>query len=276
MSQWLIWIILTSVTGSPLGSAVILILFWFAVDRFTLGVLPDPWRWVSRRRREGKLERTLLSNPHDRQAARELAELLVLRGKHARAVALLKPNLEAGDDDTATLFTMGVACMGAGHQEQGEKLIAHLAEDKPDFRVGELEFALGRARLKRGDFKGAKESLQRAVAIRRGTVEGRVLLSRAMIGLADEPGAAMVRDDAWNEYLSAPGFQRRKERLWAWRARPSRPITYAALAVIGLAIFGRLAAPVISSWSSEHNDPYRNHGSRRAPAPQLPEPADEE
>ena len=48
MSQWLQWIILSSVTGSPIGSAIILIVFWFTVDRFTLGLMPDPVRWFLR------------------------------------------------------------------------------------------------------------------------------------------------------------------------------------------------------------------------------------
>lgn len=273
MSQWLQWIILTSVTGSPLGSAVILIVFWFVVDRFTLGLMPDPVRWVMRRRRELKLQRVLLGNPHDRQSSRELAELLVIRGKHARAVGLLKPNLEAGDDDASTLFTMGVACMGAGHQEQGEKLLAHLAERTPEFRVGELDFAIGRARLARGDAKGAREALERGIKIRRGTIEGRVLLARSLRALGDEPAAALMRDEAWNEYVSAPGFQRRKERMWAWRARPSRPLTYAGLALMGLILFGRLAAPAISGWAQQRQS-YGNYRGQ-PPQPQLPEPVDE-
>ena len=269
MSQWLQWMILTSVTGSPLGSLVILVVFWFVVDRFTLGLMPDPVRWLMRRRKELRLQRVLLGNPHDRQSRRELAELLVIRGNHLRAVELLKPNLEAGDDDSATLYAMGVACMGAGHQEQGEKLLAHLAETKPGFRVGELEFAIGRARLARGDFKLAKEALERGIKVRRGTIEGRVLLARALKSLGDEPAAAMMRDEAWNEYVSAPGFQRRKERLWAWRARPSRPVTYAVLALMALLLFGRFAAPAVSGYA-EQRQSYRH-----APRPQVPEPVDE-
>jgi hypothetical protein len=267
MSQWLWWIILTSITGSPVASAVILLVFWFVVDRFTLGLMPDPLRWFMRRRREVRLQRVLLGNPHDRQSRRELAELLVMRGAHARAVELLKPNLTAGDDDASTLFTMGVACIGAGHPEQGEKLLAHLAETKPDFRVGELDFALGRGRLLRGDFKGAREALERAVKIRRGTVEGRVLLARALLGLKDEPAAALMRDEAWNEYVSAPGFQRRKERLWAWRARPSRPATYAVALAMLLVLFGRFGAPAVSAWAGQLNNPYRAMNGRHQHPP---------
>jgi hypothetical protein len=274
MSTWLLWIILSAVTGSPVGAAVALLVIWVVTDRFTLGLMPDWWRWILRRRREVRLRRILLGNPHDRQSARELAELLVMRGAFAPAVELLKKNLEAGDDDHATLFTMAVACMGAGHQDQGEKLLAHLGETHPDFRVGEIDFAKGRSRLARKDFKGAREALERAVQIRRGTIEGRVLLAQSLTGLGDEPAAALMRDQAWNEYVSAPGFQRRKERLWAWRARPSRPLTYGLVLAMGLILFGRFAAPAMSDWANRNNAMDPAYGPP-PPAAQLPDAVDE-
>ncbi len=45
-----------------------------------------------------------------------------------------------------------------------------------------------------------------------------------------------MRDEAWKDYVSAPGFQRRRERGWAWRARPCRPLAYAALAALVLGL----------------------------------------
>lgn len=273
MSTWLLWMVLSALTGSPIGAAIALLIFGLVADRFTLGLMPTGWRWFLRRRREGKLQRLLLGNPHDRQSRRELAELWVMRGAHARAVQALKTNLEAGDTDHATVFTMGVACMGAGHQAQGEKLLEHLAETQPDFRVGELHFAIGRARLNRKDFKGAREALERAISVRRGTVEGRVLLAQALLGSGDEPGAALMRDEAWKEYVSAPGFQRRKERLWAWRARPSRPATYGIAIAMVLILVGRFAGPALSDWASKNNK--SETGSGAPPRAKLPDPVDE-
>ncbi len=251
MSQWLQWIILTSITGSPIVSALVLIVVWYTIDRFTLGLMPDPVRWFLRWRREGTLKRALLANVHDRQARRELAELYVLRKKYAAAVEMLKPNLEVGDDDISTVFTMGVACLGAGHVQQGEKLLAHVQELDHDFRVGEVDFALGRSRLKRGDFKAAKDSLEAAVTTRSGTIEGRVLLAMALAGLKDDGAAALKRDEAWNEYVTAPRFQRRKERWWAYRARPSRPALYLAAILMGLFLFGVFGAPKIASLAAQ-------------------------
>jgi Tfp pilus assembly protein PilF len=242
--------ILSSLTGSPLGSAFFLIILWFVVDRFTLGVLPDPFRWLMRRRRAAALERSLRHNPHDRRARLELAELYLQRKLGRQAVDVLRSNLEHGDDDIQTVFTMGAACCLAGHDEQGEKLLRHAQEIDRDFRVGEIDLVLGEARLARGDFAGAKTALESFVKERKGTVQGRVLLARAVAAEGDDGAAALLRDEAWDEYASSPGFQRRKDRFWAWRARPSRPLIYAAILLAALALFASVVAPAISSWAS--------------------------
>jgi tetratricopeptide (TPR) repeat protein len=251
MSGYFQWLILTAITGSPLGSAAFLLFFWLVVDRLTLGLLPDPLRWLMRRRREGQLRRTLLANPNDRRARLELAGLYVDRGAGKQAVEVLRPNLENGDDDVQTVFTMGAACMKAGYFEQGEKLLAHAQELDPDFRLGEIDLVLGQGRLAKGDFAGAKAALEALLKHRRGTIQGRVLLARALEGLGDDASAALMKDEAWREYVAAPGFQRRKERLWAWRARPSRPVTYALVLLAVLVFLGTVVAPKVSAAASE-------------------------
>jgi tetratricopeptide (TPR) repeat protein len=225
---------------------------WLVADRFTLGVLPDPVRWVARLNREWHLQRVLLNNPHDRRSRLELAELLVGRRAFARAVEVLRPNLEQGDADVQTVFTMGWACVGAGYAQQGEQLLERAAELEPGFRVGEIDLVLGQGRLGRGDFAGAREALERLVRVRQGTVQGRVLLARALAGARDDAAAALMRDEAWTEYVGAPRFQRRQERWWAWRARPSRPLLYAALLLVGVSVCGAVVRPALSRRAPTH------------------------
>lgn len=246
-SSWLLWIVLSALTGSPLLSALAVLGFVWVADRYTVGILPSPFRALGRWQRASKLQRMLHANPHDRRARSELADLWVRRGKYAAAVEVLKPNLEAGDDDLTTLFVLGVAYLGAGDAARGELLLEEAAKQQPGYQMGAIDLERGRYRLARGDLEGAIEALERLRALRPGTVEGRVLLARALDGSGRDGEGALVREEAWKEYVAAPRFQRRRERLWAWRARPSRPIAYGvALLVVlalGVSVLGRMHPP---------------------------------
>ncbi len=246
-SSWLLFILLSALTGNPVVAVLLVFAFIFVADRYTVGVLPSPFRALKRWQRASHLERVLQSNPHDRRARYELADLWVGRRKYAAAVEVLKPNLEAGDEDVGTLFLLGVAYLGAGEAARGELLLEEATKLEPAYQMGAIDLERGRWRLTRGDLKGAREALERLRAARPGTVEGRVLLAQAMDKDGRDADAALVREEAWKEYVAAPAFQRRRERLWAWRARPSRPLAYgAALLVafaIGFSIMSRVSLP---------------------------------
>lgn len=255
MSTWILWMIVSALTGSPLLSLALVLGMVWVMDRYTMQILPRPLRFIHRWRRAGQLERTLMANTHDRRARFELAELRVGQGRYAAAVELLKPNLEAGDEDVDTLFLLGVAYLGAGEVAKGELLLGEAEKLNPDFRMGSIDLERGRLRLVRGDVKGSVEALERFVKGRHGTVEGRVLLAQALDKAGRDADAALMRDDAWKEYVAAPGFQRRRERMWAWRARPSRPIIYAALVLMVL-VLGYQALSRISPPMDSASDPY--------------------
>jgi tetratricopeptide (TPR) repeat protein len=255
MSTWMLWMIVSLFTGRPLLSLVLVFGLVWAMDRFTLQVLPRPLRIIGRWRRAGQLERVLMTNTHDRRARFELAELRVGQGRYATAVELLKPNLEAGDDDVDTLFLLGVAYLGAGEVAKGELLLDEAAKVNPDYRQGSIELERGRLRLAQGDAKGAVEALERFVKGRHGSIEGRTLLAKALDKAGRDADAALMRDEAWKDYVAAPGFQRRRERMWAWRARPSRPITYAAIALVVL-FLGARALSSLQPPADPYDDPY--------------------
>ncbi|XXF79222.1 hypothetical protein P2318_05565 [Myxococcaceae bacterium GXIMD 01537] len=236
MSKWLLWMLLVSLTRSPLLSLVLVLVLVWGVDHFTMRVLPSPMRLVARWRRASYLEQLLMTNPHDRRARSELADLRIGQRRYADAVRVLKPNLEAGDEDVDTLYLLGVASLGAGQAPQGELLLDEAEKLNPDYKLGAIDLERGRWRLARGDAKGAVEALERFCKGRHGTVEGRVLLAKALDKGGRDADAALMRDEAWREYVAAPGFQRRRERRWAWTARPSRPATYALLAALGLGL----------------------------------------
>lgn len=231
MSQWMLWMLLSWITGSPITALLVLVVVWLLGDRVTFRVLPDPFRGLQRWSRLGALRRTLAENPHDRRARLELANLLLDAGRPARVPEVLAPNVEAGDDDVHTSFAMGAALARTGGWDGAERFLAAARAREPDFRMGELDLELGRMRVRRGDPAGAREPLERLVADRPGTVEGRYWLARALDALGDAAGAARVRDDAWREYVALPRFRRQHERAYAWRIRPWRPALMALVVV---------------------------------------------
>src|SRR5574337_553875 len=205
MSKFLLWSLVAWATGSPLGSLVALLLLWWAADRFTFRVLPDPLRAAGRWRRRAALERAIAANPSDRRARFELASLLLEARRPARAIEVLRPNLEAGDDDVHTAFLFGTLLARTGQQQQAEHVLGIARAAEPGHRLGEIDLELGRSRLGRGDLAGAREALGRLVEARPGTVQGRVLLARALDGLG-EAGGDRLREEAWREYASLPRF----------------------------------------------------------------------
>lgn len=259
MSKLFQWWILSRLTGNPLLSAVILIVVYWVMDRFTLGLLPDPFRLFRRWARMSALRRALGHNPNDRRARHEWAMLLVEQRRYAAAVELLKANLEAGDDDPATLFTMGVACLGAGHVKQGELFLTEAEERDPNFRMGEIHLVRARFRLRRGEAASALDALKALVAMRPGTVEGKVLMAKAHQKLGDDVAAAYAKKDAWGQYVHSPRFQRRRDRLWAWRANPARPLTYLAIALVCGVLFGQFVAPGLKHLAEASAQPYYSY-----------------
>jgi predicted Zn-dependent protease len=158
---------------------------------------------------------------------------------------VLAANVEAGDDDVHTSFAMGAALARTGAWERAEQFLAAARAREPAFRMGEIDLELGRMRVRRGDAAGAREPLERLVAARPGTVEGRFWLARALDALAESGAAARVRDDAWREYAALPRFRRQHERPYAWRIRPWRPALVAGLVVVVVVV----AVSVASSGS---------------------------
>jgi predicted Zn-dependent protease len=179
------------------------------------------------------LRRTLAANPHDRRARLELGNLLLDARRPGQAAEVLAPNVEAGDDDVHTSYAMGAALARTGAWDDAEPHLAAARAREPAFRMGEIDLEVGRMRVRRGDAAGAREPLERLVAERPGTVEGRYWLARALDALGDAAGAARVREDAWREFAALPRFRRAQERPYAWRIRPWRP---ALVAVVVLAV----------------------------------------
>jgi len=241
MSTWLLWSLLSLVTGNPLLAGLVVLALWVLGDRATFRLLPDFGRWYARSGEVARLRAALDQNPHDRRARLALAEIQLEKGRPRDAIPLLRANLEAGDRDVFTLAALGTALARSGLHEEAERRLAEARALDPDFRMGELDLVLGRLRLSLGDAAGAREPLMRLLQARPGTVEGRYHLAQALERLGDPAGAARARDEAWAEYAQQPRFRRREDRRWAWRIRPWRPALVAVAVLLVLLLVARAA-----------------------------------
>jgi tetratricopeptide (TPR) repeat protein len=255
MSTWLLWSLISLLTGNPLLAAGVVLVLWFLGDRATFRVLPDLGRWFRRSSRASQLRRELDMNPHDRRARFALAELHLEAGRPRDAIPLLRSNVEAGDRDVFTLAALGTALARAGTHEEAERLLAEARKLDPEFRMGELDLVLGRMRLTLGDAAGAREPLTRLVATRPGTVEGRYHLARVLDRLGDRAGAAALREEAWREYAQQPRFRRREERRWAWRIKPWRPALVAVAVLLVLFAVGRAISGAVEERAARRAPP---------------------
>jgi tetratricopeptide (TPR) repeat protein len=263
VSKWLLWIVLSSVTGSPIGALIFLLVVWWTIDRFTTRVLPDPVRGFLRWQRVHKLERTIAHNPSDRRARAELGDIFLQQRRYSKSAELLRPLVELGDEPVGTLYLFALASAGMKQYDQAERVLLAAKKEEPDFRGGDLDLALGRVRFAKGDLKGADEALVAFLEKRRFSIEGRVLLAKVREKAGDVAAAQKLRAEAWAEYRSSPPAHRRRDRWFAWQAKPVRPIAYGAVAVfviVGFALFGApRVREVVSSYvpaadSAQHED----------------------
>lgn len=239
--KFLSWIFLSVLLGNPLLALVVLVVIYWMTDRYTLGLLPDPFRLVSRWQRLSHLNRRLNDNPHDRKARLDKADVLLELRRPKAAFAAVRPNVEAGDHDPHTLYVAGRAAFGAGEFDNGRRLLEAVREDDPSFAQGGIDLELGRGLLQAGRPEEAKVALERFVGGRTSAIEGNVLLGRARAAMGEAEGAAAARHEAWRAFVSAPRFLQRRQRWWAYQANPTRPVIYLA---VGAVVAGTLAVAV--------------------------------
>lgn len=237
MSNWISFSILWMLTGSPVAAALILLAAYAVADWYAFGFLRGLARAVAGFQRGRRLRAVLLHNPHDRKARADLGDILLSQGRHAAAIEVVKPLADADPHDLNALFMLGVACLATGRVEQGELFLSEVQQAMPDFRGGTALLELGRARVRRGSAEAAAP-LQQFLAEHPHHVEARYWLMRAHLLAGDAAAAVAERARCWKEYQTELPYQRRADRIWAWRARPSRPLAYAAAASCALALFG--------------------------------------
>ncbi|HZX96634.1 MAG TPA: tetratricopeptide repeat protein [Myxococcales bacterium] len=237
MSSWINFSILWMLTGSPVTAAVVLLAAYALADWYTFGFLRGLARAMADFRRGRRLRLVLLLNPHDRKARADLGDILLSQRRWTRVLEVVKPLADEDPHDLRALFLLGVACFATGRSEQGELFLGEIHKADPSFRDGAAALELGRWRLRLRDARAAA-ILGEFVQAHPHSVEARFLLSQAHRLAGDTAAAVAERQRCWREYETELPYQQRRDRRWAWRARPSRPALYAAVACGALVLFG--------------------------------------
>jgi tetratricopeptide (TPR) repeat protein len=237
MGNWVNFSILWMLTGSPVAAAAILLAAYAIADWYTFGFLRGVAHAVADFHRGRRLRLVLLHNPHDRKARADLGQILISQRRHARAIEVVKPLADADPHDVNALYLLGIACLATGRVDQGELFLTEVHKLDPAFRGAAALLELGRHRIGRGA-GSAVDPLRTFLDVYPHHVEARYLLSRAHQLGGNAAAATAERNRCWQEYETELPYQRRRDRLWAWRARPSRPLLYAALACCAIVLLG--------------------------------------
>ena len=219
MRNLFLFFFVTLLTGSPLVAILVIAAVYLALDYQFVGVsrrLFDGFRRASEIRR---LKRDLSVNPHDAAARAGLGRLLVSARRHAEAAPHLEQAIARMPDSDDAACDLGLAYLWTGKIPEGERLLRTALARNPKFRYGEPYLRWGEFLLSAGRVRDAAESLETFLSIHSSSVEGHYLLAEAYRREGNASNAAKIYRDALFMFKKSPGYKRRAERLWAWKAR---------------------------------------------------------
>ena len=219
MRNLFLFFLITLLTGSPVIALLVIAAIYLALDYQFIGVS----RWLYRGVRRGVAIRALIRglelNPHDAAARTDLGRLLVEARRYREAVAHLERAFERMADTDETAYYLGLARLWTGSVADGEALLLQVLGRSPKFRYGEPYLRWGEYLLAAGRVPEAAERLEQFCAIFSSSVEGHYLLGVAYARADERAQAEKAFRGALEMFRRSPGYKRRDERWWAWRAR---------------------------------------------------------
>jgi tetratricopeptide (TPR) repeat protein len=219
LTKFFMFYILVLLLGNPFLAILVLVGLYLAADVRYIGWTRKMIDTVRTEREIGELSRQVALNPHNASAQNDLGRLLVLRGRFRDAIIPLEKAIERMEDTPETNYYLGLACMNSGREEEGEGRIVKALELNPRFRYGEPDFRLGAFLLKKGRIEEARAALEKGVAIHTSSAEGWYLLGQAVRAGGDKQKARTYYEKAIESFRNSPGYKRREDRRFAWKAR---------------------------------------------------------
>jgi len=129
------------------------------------------------------------ADPQRRRAVLLLSECYLQLGQDERVVALLNPLADTDPNDLTLAYLLGTALIHQGQEERGARMIERILRNGD---TAEAHMLMAYTRLKASDKKGAKEEVDRALALNPNLPEAYSLQGRLAFLASDVEGAKMA------------------------------------------------------------------------------------
>lgn len=199
---------------------------WLMVGALVFFVLrpfiPDPVVLFRTFGRIRTLEAQIAANPANVTARRDLATIWLERLRPGRALELLDEARRRDPDNAELLYLTGLARLRSGNPEEALEPLVKAIEIDPRIRFGEPYLVAAEALIRLGRLEEAEDALERYVDSNSSSVQGHVRLATVRKERGDSEGAKKALAEALATWAQLPGYRRRIELGWWFRAQLAR------------------------------------------------------
>lgn len=217
MSKFMLFFLLSWLTGNPLIAIVILLLIVYFIDRRFVGVFPSISKPFKRLRNISKLRQQLSVNHFDVSSKRELARLLLDKKKFQEAHQLLEEVKPSSESSAEYWNDLGTALIGLGRLEEGESMILHALSLNERVKYGQPYLHLASA-FREKEPEKALHYAAKYGEIQSSSSEACYLLGSLYHSLGRKEDAKRALEESLSIYRSLPKYKKRHERKWAVRS----------------------------------------------------------
>lgn len=219
VSKFILFVLLSWLTGNPIIAVLIILAVYLAIDRTYYGFVPDPFKAFKVAARIRELGRMVLINPHDARSLKELGIFMVERKNWRKAIEYFTRACSKMSDDPEFNYYYGIALAGNGDIGKGRALVDSALLASPGLKYGDPYLAMAEVYIDNGEYGSAEPFLEQFLRTRLSSTRGlfQMGLVKIKTGKSDE-GREYLRK-AIAVFKDSPRYKRKIERKWAWKAK---------------------------------------------------------
>lgn len=214
MSKFILFGLITWLTGSPLTALLVLVFLYYFLDRRFIGILPSVSAPLKRNSRLRELRNHLRTHVHDTAAKLETARLLILKKKYREAERYLREILPIMEDSAEVLYELGLCRLKQGDLAEGKEWAERALELNPRVAYGDPYLRLGEA-LAEKEPANAARYLEQFRQLNSSSCEAYYRLGRIYAHMGKQQEAKDAYRETVEVYRSLPKYKRRSERRYA-------------------------------------------------------------